>query len=135
MRSLTMRSAKKMCTAANSTTASSASQMILNVDGRRPRAASTHSAPAQPMISGSAKHRLPPRPRIASRMAPMAVPSWGAAKHRYSKSTASPNSATAMTISSGALDPRSRSSNSRRVGFFLAAIEASYTGISARARR
>ena len=31
---------------------------------------------------GSAGGGLPPRPRITSRMAPMAVPSWGAATHR-----------------------------------------------------
>ena len=77
MRSATMRSAKNTCTAVNRQTISRASAATRSGATRMPRAAPTHSTPAQASTSGSATARLPPRPRSTSRIAPMPVPSVG----------------------------------------------------------
>ena len=56
------------------------------------------SVAAQASIPGMRMAQLPPKPTSAPRMAPIAVPSTGAAATTYASSSAAPYSATAATI-------------------------------------
>ena len=91
-------SATNSCAAVNAQRNSTPSTAHRHADSFFSAADIAISVAAQASIPGMRMAQLPPKPTSAPRMAPIAVPSTGAAATTYASSSAAPYSATAATI-------------------------------------